>query len=111
VVGFPPFRERYTSTVLVEPHSRISALVREGKLLKQLSTTWTFAPGPGPAFSCWLSFEVEFQFQSRLHSALAEVFMREAVWKMRAAFEARTREKMALSEKEKEKKRTLATGL
>ena len=39
-------------------------------------STWSFAPGPSPS-TCWLTFDVDFAFNSVLYSQLADVFFNE----------------------------------
>lgn len=89
-VGFDVFNETYTSRVLLEPESAITASSQDTKLLDHLHTEWKFKPSASnPLSSCWVTFRVEFQFKSSLYSHISDMFMREVTSNMVKAFEAR----------------------
>eukprot|EP01027_Heterolobosea_sp_BB2_P010516 GEZU01015429.1.p1 GENE.GEZU01015429.1~~GEZU01015429.1.p1 ORF type:complete len:115 (-),score=16.25 GEZU01015429.1:88-432(-) len=84
VVGFPPFFESYVSTVTLEPN-RIISEVEKGRLFEHLCNIWTFEPGPDPN-TCYLGFNIEFQFANSLHQAMANAFFSKIVMMMSSAF-------------------------
>ena len=88
VIGHGPFRERFvTHDVLDRPH-RIDVSYLRGPF-RHLHNSWVFAPADGGST---ISFEVEFEFRSRLFERLIGRIFSEAVRRMVSAFEARARE-------------------
>lgn len=93
-VGFPPFVERYTSTVeMTKPHSVI-VTGTDGSMFNHLSCRWRFSPGlPSLPRTCTLDFAVSYEFKSLLLAATAE-----------AAFDAVQRQQVEAFLKRAEKK-------
>ena len=88
VVGHGPLREKFvTRDVLDRPHSIEVSYLRGP--FRHLHNSWVFAPAEGGST---VSFEVEFEFRSRLFERLMGRFFGEAVRRMVAAFERRARD-------------------
>ncbi|GAX81962.1 hypothetical protein CEUSTIGMA_g9390.t1 [Chlamydomonas eustigma] len=90
-VGFQLLVERYISRVSLEPSRRVHSEVSNSLLFHHLDSTWGFEPGPTPA-SCWLTFDVDFAFNSAMYTNLADVFFSQVVQQMVGAFEGRCTE-------------------
>jgi len=91
-IGFPPLIESYTSRVTLVKPGLVRAESNDGKLFRQLITTWKFRPRK-PSQSCIVDFYVSFEFRSVLTAQLANAFFNEVVRTMTSAFfnEARRR--------------------
>ncbi|QMW24282.1 type II toxin-antitoxin system RatA family toxin [Sandaracinobacteroides saxicola] len=85
-VGFRQLRETFTSRVALEPKSAIRVEYINGPL-KFLRNDWRFEAGDDGG--CRLSFDVAFEFKSKLFERLAGAFFHEALKRMVASFEAR----------------------
>ena len=87
-IGFGPFRESFTSRVILErPH-----LVRvryENGPFRYLNNQWKFTPHPN---GCRVDFFVDFEFRSRVLQAAIGVVFNQAVGRMVAAFLKRARD-------------------
>ena len=89
IIGFRMFRERFTSTVMLDPEAmRIDVEYTDGPF-KYLRNHWIFRPHPE---GCEIDFYVDFEFRSRLLQKTIELLFNEAVRRMVAAFEARARQ-------------------
>ena len=85
VIGFRAFNERFTSSVYYETPDLISVTFKKGPF-KHLINNWHFySMGP----SCKVSFDIDFEFQSRILSAVMAPLFHEAVCRMVGAFESR----------------------
>ncbi|KAJ2876937.1 Coenzyme Q-binding protein coq10a, mitochondrial [Coemansia aciculifera] len=91
VVGYPPFNERYTSSVELDHPWRIVATATPGgAMFKHMKTVWEFierTPKQGeapvspfilstssaPALSTLVSFSIEFEFASLVHAHTASL--------------------------------------
>ena len=89
VIGYRMFRERFTSTVVLNRPDRIDVTYAEGPF-RYLNNHWIFAP-EGPD-SCVIDFFVDFEFRSRVLQALVGRVFGEAVKVMVHAFERRADE-------------------
>ncbi|MEM7471084.1 MAG: type II toxin-antitoxin system RatA family toxin [Pseudomonadota bacterium] len=89
VISFKVFRERFTSKVeMYEGEKRIETQYLDGPV-KHLHSTWRFTDEEG---SCKVSFDVDFEFKSRLLQGAAGLFFHEAMQRVVRAFEARAKE-------------------
>jgi coenzyme Q-binding protein COQ10 len=87
-VGFAYLRERYTSRIVLDPAARRVDVRQVQGVFRELENCWRFTPeGEG----CRIDFFVQFEFRSRLLSALASSAMSLAVSTMTHAFEERAR--------------------
>ena len=81
-IGFGPFREKFTSRVVLDRPGRVSVKYENGPF-RYLNNQWVFEPdGAG----CRVSFFVDFEFRSRLLQAAIGVVFNEAVRRMVNAF-------------------------
>jgi coenzyme Q-binding protein COQ10 len=87
-VGAKGFQDTFTSFVTLEEASRIG-VVCAGGALSRLTNEWTFASHG--ANECDVSFFVDFEFRSKILSAMMTLFFNNAFRKMSAAFEGRAR--------------------
>jgi len=87
-IGFGPFRESFTSRVLLERPNRIRVSYENGPF-RYLNNEWKFAPDPK---GCRVNFFVDFEFRSRLLQAAIGVVFNEAVRRMVNAFLKRARD-------------------
>lgn len=81
-VGFQPFQEKYMSEVTCcKPHL-VKAVAADATLFKDMSTTWKFTPNVSDPMSsqaadhpsCWVDFEITFDFASPVHAQASSVF-------------------------------------
>ena len=87
-VGFSVLRERYTSRIVMDPSARRIDVRQVQGVFRELENCWRFTPeGAG----CRIDFFVQFEFRSRLLSAIANSAMSLAVATMTRAFEQRAR--------------------
>ncbi|AHI25835.1 type II toxin-antitoxin system RatA family toxin [Komagataeibacter swingsii] len=87
-IGFGPFRETFTSRVLLEAPNTIRVSYEKGPF-RYLNNVWTFTPEPR---GCLVDFFVDFEFRSRLLQAAIGVVFNEAVRLMVSAFIRRARD-------------------
>ena len=87
-IGFGPFRESFTSRVILERPSRIRVSYENGPF-RYLNNEWKFAPDPR---GCRVNFFVDFEFKSRMLQAAIGVVFNEAVRRMVNAFIKRARD-------------------
>ena len=89
VIGYRVFRERFTSTVVLNRPDRIDVTYSKGPF-RYLNNHWIFIPmGPD---SCTIDFFVDFEFQSRVLQLMVARVFGEAVKVMVHAFERRADE-------------------
>jgi ribosome-associated toxin RatA of RatAB toxin-antitoxin module len=88
-VGYSLFKETYLSQVQLKKNESVIATSSQTHLFDQLKTTWQFQPGKDPN-TCWVSFQLEFQFKSALYNKVSDIFFQDIVDNMVAAFEKRT---------------------
>lgn len=93
VVGYKMFRERFSSKVILEApeggKSSIHIEYLQGPL-KHLKNHWRFTEEPDG--SCLVDFSVEFEFKNIALQSLVNLFFKEVIHRMVAAFEARAAE-------------------
>ena len=87
VVGFKMFRERFGSRVTLRPElSEIDTEYIDGPF-KHLISHWRFRDAPEGG--CEVSFDVDFEFKSKLLQGAAGLFFHEAMMRIVQAFEDR----------------------
>lgn len=71
-IGIPPLiNESYISDVTLTPPTSVKAISLDSRLFHHLESEWTFKPGvPGVSNSCWIYFDLDFEFKSRLYNKL-----------------------------------------
>ncbi|XP_011209822.2 coenzyme Q-binding protein COQ10, mitochondrial isoform X2 [Bactrocera dorsalis] len=75
IVGFPPLSERYTSNVSLSAPNLVKSVCNDGRLFNFLLNDWRFSPGlKDIPQSCVVDFKVAFEFKSRIHSNIANIF-------------------------------------
>ena len=87
-IGFGPFRENFTSRVVLDRPRQVRVRYENGPF-RYLKNQWTFSPDPK---GCRVDFFVDFEFRSRLLQAAIGVVFNEAVRLMVNAFLKRARE-------------------
>ncbi len=88
VISFKVFRESFGSRVTLWPQrQQIDTAYIDGPF-KHLNSTWRFADVPG---CCEVSFEVDFEFKSKLLQGAAGMFFNEAMGRVVRAFEERAK--------------------
>jgi coenzyme Q-binding protein COQ10 len=90
VIGFGPFREKFTSEVTLapdDPSPRIDTVGTEGPF-RRMKSQWLFHPRPEGTM---IEFELEFEFRSPLLQHTVRLLFADAVKRMVSAFEARAR--------------------
>ena len=91
VVGYKMIRERFSSKVIAEPPQNnesgdIYIEYLKGPL-QHLKNRWRFTKAENN--SCIIDFSVEFEFKNKALQGLSQVFFREVISRMVAAFEER----------------------
>lgn len=81
-IGFGPFRETFTSRVVLDRPRTITVRYEKGPF-RYLNNVWTFTPDPR---GCLVDFFVDFEFRSRLLQGAIGVVFNEAVKLMVGAF-------------------------
>ena len=88
VISFKVFRERFTSKVdMFASERRIETQYLDGPV-KHLRSTWRFEDVDD---GCKVSFDVDFEFKSRLLQGAAGLFFHEAMQRVVRAFETRAK--------------------
>ena len=88
-IGFGPFRESFTSRVVLDRPHLVQVKYERGPF-KYLNNNWNFDPEPS---GCRVRFHVDFEFRSRLLQSAIGVVFNEAVRRMVNAFLKRARDK------------------
>jgi coenzyme Q-binding protein COQ10 len=89
IISFKVFREKFTSRVdLIPEDMRIDTQYLDGPI-KHLQSSWRFK---ALEEGCEVSFEVDFEFKSRLMQGAASMFFNEAMQRIVRAFEARAKD-------------------
>jgi coenzyme Q-binding protein COQ10 len=81
-IGFGPFRETFTSRVILQRPDLIKVRYENGPF-RYLNNQWKFATDPR---GCKVDFFVDFEFRSKLLQAAIGVVFNEAVRRMVNAF-------------------------
>jgi len=89
VVGYKLIRERFSSKVILDEPNSIHIEYLHGPL-KHLKNHWQFRDVQDGA--CEIDFSVEFEFKNKALQGLAQVFFKEVIHRMVAAFEGRARD-------------------
>jgi coenzyme Q-binding protein COQ10 len=86
LVGFGPFRERYTSRVVLDPAARTVDVTAIKGPFRQLENHWRFTP---EGENCRIDFSIAFEFRNPLLQAAASAAFEKVLLKMTDAFVAR----------------------
>ena len=84
-IGFGPFRESFTSRVMLDRPHRVQVKYENGPF-RYLNNQWLFEPDPK---GCRVSFFVDFEFRSRMLQMVIGTVFEQAVRLMVRAFERR----------------------
>lgn len=87
-IGFGPFRESFTSRVILQRPNQVRVRYENGPF-RYLNNQWKFTPDPK---GCRVDFFVEFEFRSRILQAAIGAVFNQAVGRMVAAFLKRARD-------------------
>jgi coenzyme Q-binding protein COQ10 len=87
-IGFGPFRESFTSRVVLDRPHQVRVRYENGPF-RYLKNQWTFLPDTR---GCKVDFFVDFEFRSRILQAAIGVVFNEAVRRMVNAFVKRARD-------------------
>lgn len=68
---------RYISNVTLHPPNIVRSTVSDSMLFHHLDSSWQMEPGPSQN-TCWLTFKVDFAFNSVLYNQVADLFFSEA---------------------------------
>jgi coenzyme Q-binding protein COQ10 len=94
LVGFKTLRERYTSRATLIPAERRIDVVNVAGVFRRMETHWRCTPeGEG----CRVDFAIDFEFKSRMLTALVGGVFNLAIARMTKAFQERARVLSALS--------------
>ncbi|KAI7873732.1 proteasome component PUP2 [Lichtheimia hyalospora FSU 10163] len=90
------FQEKYASIVSCEPYSFVQAVAKDADLFKELVTSWRFTPNlSGNPISthesihhpsCYVDFNIAFEFASPIHAQASSVFFDKVSKMMLQAF-------------------------
>lgn len=86
LVGFGPFREKYTSKINLDAAARTVDVVAIKGPFRQLENHWRFEP---QGESCRIDFSILFEFRNPLLQAAASTAFEKVLLKMTDAFVAR----------------------
>ena len=87
-IGFGPFRETFTSRVVLDRPGEIKVSYENGPF-RYLRNIWRFLPDPD---GCEIDFFVDFEFKSRLLQVAIGAVFHEAVRVMVGAFQKRAQQ-------------------
>ncbi|KAI8372324.1 dehydrase and lipid transport-domain-containing protein [Choanephora cucurbitarum] len=95
-VGFKLFEEKYMSKVTCRKPTVVKAVAADAALFNDMTTTWQFTPNLPPSKlnssaaadhpSCWVDFEISFEFASPIHAQASSVFFDQVSKMMLQAF-------------------------
>jgi coenzyme Q-binding protein COQ10 len=95
VIGFGMIRERYTSSVMLQPPKRIDVTCVEGPF-RYFDSHWIFEPvapsAEHPRGGTMLTFRIRFELRSKLLNSLMGMLFNDAARNMVAAFEGRAKQ-------------------
>ncbi|KAL0476834.1 coenzyme Q-binding protein ZGC, mitochondrial [Acrasis kona] len=91
-VGFPPFIEKYTSSIILRDPDYVRVEAEPSRLFTHLENIWEMKEG-SVAKSCILTFYVNFGFSNELYQKVANTFFNLLVKTMTDSFEKRCNSK------------------
>ncbi|KAG5189513.1 hypothetical protein JKP88DRAFT_156212, partial [Tribonema minus] len=100
-VGFKVFTEKYTSRVTLKPPSVVAARAVDSRIFSELSSTWSFKPGPRDG-TTYLSFDVEFEVKNPIAATAVNAFFEDVTQQQVKAFERRCKQLYGESNRESE---------
>ncbi len=104
LIGYHMLRERFTSTVILEPERKVTVDYASGPF-NHLFNSWEFLPHKS---GCRVKFEVAFDFRSKLLQEMMGLIFPRAVDKMVSAFEKRAADLYAPMSRSERKGRSAA---
>ena len=87
VVGYKAIRETFTTQVFLNPPEKVIETKYLDGPFRYLSNRWTFTPAPNGG--CVIGFFIDYEFKSRVLSALMGAMFDRAFRKFAEAFEKR----------------------
>ncbi|KAI9483687.1 MAG: dehydrase and lipid transport-domain-containing protein [Benjaminiella poitrasii] len=100
-VGFKLFKETYMSKVTCQKPTLVKAVAADATLFNDMTTTWKFtpnvpkaqlnSPSAGDHPTCWVDFDITFDFASPIHAQASSVFFDQVSKMMLQAFVNRCR--------------------
>ena len=89
IISFKVFRESFGSRVTLHEDERVIETEYIDGPFRYMESTWRFTDVEG---GCEVSFDVDFEFKSRLLQGAANMFFQDAMERVVRAFERRARE-------------------
>ncbi len=90
VISFKVFRERFTSRVTLDRGTRRIDTEYLNGPFRHMNSTWRFRDLEGQG--CEVTFDVDFEFKSRILGSAAQMFFNDAMQRIVRAFERRAAE-------------------
>ena len=89
IISFKVFRESFGSRVILHPEDKVIETAYIDGPFRHMESRWAFQDVEG---GCEVSFDVDFEFKSRLLQGAANMFFQDAMQRVVRAFERRAHE-------------------